>query len=266
MKKDTDGYVTAEACIGVAVLISLISLFLFLTGYLEAIYFLREQTNQKVREISLQEYATGILFLFPGPVVTQEEKARYRIGEAVTMLQPGSSNLVLMTSFTYEGLWGRVEGRVSASVSRWAGDGVVTGTNVWDLPPMERGVEIQRRFGGNLPKYFPVLDIFDSATGTATVIVSMDTTLPSYLDGRGMVRLLRPLMEKFHSFQRGDRDGTIITREDISRKIVVLVIPENPLEPVQLDALKEMSEAARIMGMEFRVQRFQKSRAARESF
>ncbi len=34
------------------------------------------------------------------------------------------------------------------------------GDNVWDLKPMERGKEIQRREGRNLPEFFPVIAIF----------------------------------------------------------------------------------------------------------
>lgn len=59
---------------------------------------------------------------------------------------------------------------------------------MWSLKPFERGVEIEKMLGQNLPSNFPVIDKFEN--GLATSIKSMDLSAKTYQNIATMDRTL----------------------------------------------------------------------------
>ncbi|MFO7637421.1 MAG: hypothetical protein R6W96_08945 [Clostridia bacterium] len=257
---NTKGQATLEACIGVLVLVYLASLFLFLTGYLDALYFVKEKTLRKAMDISLENHVMDIRTYYGGRIISREEESHHRIREVISYVKQDSQNIAVETVYLYQGILGNIRTCVSSSVPGWTGDGSGRGEqSVWALSSMERGLEIQRVFGGNLPRYFPLIDIYDAATGTATVVVSLDTTLKSYLEKGGISRRINALADAFHMFERGEKDDMVITSEDIMLKSILVILPVNPLSPEQLEELDRAVSYARDRGLSLTVKRYQES-------
>lgn len=103
----------------------------------------------------------------------------------------------------------------------------VSDINVWELHNFERGRVLEELYGGNLPDKFPVIDIFDKKTGECFMIVSVDTTAPTYRSYENLRKLVSENADRLSSFKGGDCDGVKITEAQIRSKKIILVIPDN---------------------------------------
>jgi hypothetical protein len=126
------------------------------------------------------------------------------------------------------------------------------------LGNFQRGLKIRSLFGANLPNGFPVISKFDS--GTATLIKSMDLTAESYQDS-GIVRdKLIEYIAKLAAYsgqpEPWGSDGITIRSEDIERKELLLVIPENPVAPEVIRAVEECGAYAALKGLDMKVVKY----------
>ncbi len=101
---------------------------------------------------------------------------------------------------------------------------------LWYLDPIDRGNEIQRRFGANvLNGTGGAVDIFDVPTGSATNLRSIDITLPSYKDLTLLEREIRAEADKLDKYKGKVRLQSPYGTEKeygISRKTVRIIIPK----------------------------------------
>jgi hypothetical protein len=107
-----------------------------------------------------------------------------------------------------------------------AGDLADAGQGVWSLGPAARGVKIEQMLGHNVPSSFPKIDVWDSATGTATSIKSVDLAAQTYQDASTLGKVLNTYVDNVAGFQ-GDRwGGLTIEASQIQNRALTVAIPD----------------------------------------
>lgn len=99
--------------------------------------------------------------------------------------------------------------------------------DIWSHDQMVRGDEFRQKYGANLPKMFPVVDINED--GNVTSIRSLDLTAPDYSKGSDLGKTIKKDINKLAKFT-GDKmnyKGTDYVVDDIKSKTLLVVIPVN---------------------------------------
>jgi hypothetical protein len=103
------------------------------------------------------------------------------------------------------------------------------GRGVWDLPATIRGRILEKIFGHNLHPNHPTIDIWDTDTGAATGLKSIDLESPSYqADGKSVNALYNKLSKAVHElaeFTGGDYAGTNIPEHEITSRTLTVIVP-----------------------------------------
>ena len=128
------------------------------------------------------------------------------------------------------------------------------GTSVWRLANgLERGLEIERILGGNLPKNFPVIDKLEN--GVATSIKSLDLTAKSYNNGNGLYNTLKGYVNKLDNFTgatRGER--TVEEGIDYTSKVLQVAIEPGKATLNQWEQIGKAMNYAKEQGIGFNLQ------------
>lgn len=135
----------------------------------------------------------------------------------------------------------------------------VSEINVWKLDKFKRGTVVENVFGGNLPKDFPTIDIYDEKAESVTMIVSVDTTLDSYQKGSDLKKKLKADAEKLIEFEGASAEGVTVNKSDYKTKKMLLVIPENVLNSQQMNALSEIGSFLGANNVKFETVSYQRS-------
>ena len=112
---------------------------------------------------------------------------------------------------------------------------------------MKRGVEIDHALGGNLPKYFPVIDRF--VNGVAESIKSIDLTATSYQDLNKLRWTLTDYVNKLANFKRANFAGEVIREGDIKQKILTVAIEPGKCNAAQSKVFSEVAKYAKEKGI-----------------
>ncbi|MEU8527092.1 DNRLRE domain-containing protein [Streptomyces sp. NPDC048629] len=120
-----------------------------------------------------------------------------------------------------------------------AGAEAASATSVWKLPANERGIAIEDMRGGNLPNSFPTIDRWDAATGTATSIKSIDTTLASYQKASGITGLGRKYVRDMANFNGRTWRGTTVDGSAVQNRRLEIGVPPG-MSSVQQQALNDV--------------------------
>ena len=138
-----------------------------------------------------------------------------------------------------------IDARVCIKGNGWLYGGCTRYTaeeiNVWELDNFKRGVVLEEIFDSNLPLKFPTIDIFDEKTGTATMLVSIDITSPSYQKSGALKRKILEYAGKLYAFNGGECDGVSVDKNEIKERQLLVIYPENEKSA---DIINEMLEAA----------------------
>lgn len=153
------------------------------------------------------------------------------------------------------GLLPGVKIRQTASACIWAGEeGVeaLTGKDeicqsVWDMTNIKRGLEIRKRQGANLPFNFSTVAKFEN--GTATSIKSLNIDEPYYKDTVNLEKKVIGYLNKLEEFNGGTCGGVSISSSEISKKEMILVIPETDITPGQHAVIDKCILIARNKGI-----------------
>lgn len=253
---DTRGAVSAEAAIASAAVILLFSVFLSLTGYFITAAKVRDYISSWLEEGTKVMHATGIhvpLVLKTGSGHIPMVKNMRASGVAY------DGSLRVVARYEYLSVFGDIEGMVSATGTLWMGDGRSLSDIpcVWRKTPAARGREIEKVFGGNLPEFFPVADIYNGATGMITSMVSIDTTLDVYETGFEIYSVIIEKGSELIDFKGSSTGKTTISAEEIEYRKLLIIIPRNPLSAAQDEWLWKALEQISKKGIEVEVKRFQ---------
>jgi len=126
--------------------------------------------------------------------------------------------------------------------------------SVWDKDNFERGTAIREKFGGNLPYNFPVISSYKE--NEVTSIKSMDTTSPYYQEQRNVKRRLVSYINDLQKFSGAEQSGVSVSVTEKTKKVLLLVIPENGTAEGDL-YISELSPYASERGIELKVVKFE---------
>jgi len=121
------------------------------------------------------------------------------------------------------------------------------GSQVWQLPAVRRGVEIEIRRAGRyrLPPGFPVVDMLRQ--GTAVSIKSIDVSLKSYRQGSRLLYRLKGYVNKLIDF-RGATWGGRTVRGNVNKELEIIV-PRGKATDSQQKVFDEVVEYGRLNGI-----------------
>ncbi len=101
-------------------------------------------------------------------------------------------------------------------------------TSVWTKRPFDRGTDIEKQIGQNLPQNFPVIDRFEN--GVATSIKSLDVNASSYQSTATLTRTLNRYIDNVAAYNGtgpGGWAGANVDASQITARGLDLVIPNS---------------------------------------
>ena len=147
-----------------------------------------------------------------------------------------------------------------ASTCVWAGeDGVKEAedeafsdkTSVWNMTNINRGREIRKLQGANLPYNFPTIAIFEN--GKATSIKSLNIDEVYYQNSSNIKKKLMLYIDKLEAFEGGKSTTLTINSSQINQKELRLIIPETDLLANQQQTINECIQIARSKGIDLKL-------------
>ncbi|WP_231479793.1 endonuclease toxin domain-containing protein, partial [Streptobacillus canis] len=116
------------------------------------------------------------------------------------------------------------------------------------------GLKIDEALGNNLGRTFKTFDHYDAATKTATSVKSM------YLEGAktyqtetGMYNVLKKYVDEIVDFIQDGKNGKILKKDQINKKILNVVINNVPLKIHHINAFKKGLEYAKSKGIDINI-------------
>jgi hypothetical protein len=125
--------------------------------------------------------------------------------------------------------------------------GLVAGS-VWDLGWAARGIQIERALGGNLPRSFPVIDMWNPATGAIGSIKSIDLAASTYQDGSMLYGKLTGYVTNLSEFSGANYGGVQLLNSSISSRTLILAVP-NGATAVQEQAIQQVMQFGAARGV-----------------
>ncbi len=121
-----------------------------------------------------------------------------------------------------------------------------TTASPWALPALQRGHIIHKMLGANLSPNFPVIDRF--VNGVATSIKTLDLNAPTYQNIGALISKVRGYINTLANFQGARLGGFHIRANQISGRVLELVIPPGATQ-AQLAALQQLQQYAASLGI-----------------
>lgn len=143
-----------------------------------------------------------------------------------------------------------------ASSYVWAGEAGINNageeadaTCVWNMSNINRGREVRKLQGANLPFNFPTIAIFKN--GTATSIKSLNIDEEYYKNANNLKKQLLLYINKLEEFDGGECGGITIEKWQVNKKELRLIIPETELMANQQQTINECIQVAKKKGVDF---------------
>jgi len=120
--------------------------------------------------------------------------------------------------------------------------------SVWQLDPLQRGQELHRMLGANLPQNFPVIDRF--VNGVATSIKTLDLNAATYQNIGALTSRVQGYINALANFQSATLGRWSIgtPTNPITGRVLELAIPPGAT-PAQLAALQQLQQYAANLGV-----------------
>ena len=119
------------------------------------------------------------------------------------------------------------------------------------------GKQVDKALNNNLGYTFKTFDNFDSATGTATSVKSVNLNAPSYQDGYKNINQLNNKLNndigKMLDFKEYRLNGVRLEAPEINQRVLHIVVDNQPLTLQQQVNLQRTLNFARINNVEVRV-------------
>lgn len=136
-------------------------------------------------------------------------------------------------------------------------DNEISGDEFWELSNFSKGDHLREEFGSNLPENFPVINIFKDHE--AISVVSCDLTAPKYISITAVNYVVTKEINSLSSFDgasvKYSGEEYTVDGDDINRKILILLIPENSPEE-SCKVLDLQKKYASLMGVELDVRKY----------
>ncbi len=125
------------------------------------------------------------------------------------------------------------------------------GGDIWGLPPMQRGKEIQNIFGReeSMPHNFPVIAKF--ANGKATSIKSINLTDDTYQKSSNVKYKVKGFINDLDQFKGAKVRGFEIKESQIISKELILVVPKDSMNSDIQTTIEWCKRYARSKGIDF---------------
>ncbi|WP_035303428.1 hypothetical protein [Actinokineospora inagensis] len=127
-------------------------------------------------------------------------------------------------------------------VGKTAADDAFEGLSAWTLGWSQRGLEIEARLGGNLPRSFPTIDKFEN--GVATSIKSVDLSAATYQNTSALTSRLAGYVDKVSGFNGATFDGTVIRSGQVTDRVLQVAIQPGVASPAQRAVLTQLQAYA----------------------
>jgi len=121
-----------------------------------------------------------------------------------------------------------------------------TTASPWALPALQRGQAIHRMLGANLPPNFPGIDRF--INGVATSIKTLDLNAATYQNIGALTSKVQGYINALANFQHAQLGQHVIKANQISSRVLELVIPPGATQ-AQLAALQQLQQYAANLGV-----------------
>ena len=131
-----------------------------------------------------------------------------------------------------------------------------TGDSVWDLDNFDRGTQIRKRFGGNLPYNYPVIS--SCSDNEVKSIKSLDGTSPYYSSRSNVNDKVKKHIRELAAFDGADYSGVSVEVNDNTKKTLIIVVPENCNDDVY-GYIADLNDYAAERGVELRIEKYQVS-------
>jgi hypothetical protein len=125
--------------------------------------------------------------------------------------------------------------------------------SVWNKPSAVRGNEIHTRLGENLPHTFPVVDIWNPATGSVRSIKSVDLTAKSYQNASRLRSLLQGRVDDVAEFETARLGRVAIERGSVRHRGLDVAVERGAASAEQQGVLRELQAYARSRGVDLQV-------------
>lgn len=141
-----------------------------------------------------------------------------------------------------------------ASSCIWAGENGVNeaedkeAMGIWDMTNLNRGKEIRKLQGANLPFNFPTIAIFKN--GTATSIKSLNIDEEYYKNSINLKKKILQYIDNLDEFNGWESTAITIESWQINKKELRLIIPETELLTNQQLTINECIQIARDKGID----------------
>ncbi|NBE84082.1 RHS repeat-associated core domain-containing protein [Micromonospora rubida] len=145
-------------------------------------------------------------------------------------------------------------GGALGAVSGGLGAYLKAGSSVWKLNQFERGLAIEAKLGGNLPRSFPTIDRF--ANGTATSIKSVDLTAKSYQTAGQLTSRLQGYVDKAAGFAKSNPvtwDGVTIRPGQVAARELEIAVQRGAATSAQQNALNQIVQYGAQKGVTVRI-------------
>ncbi len=257
---NTKGVISIEALITLPVLIMVFSIFIFYISYLNVMVQLTEDLSEKTYELSINDYKYNSSLPTIIKLYDKDEKKKMNIEYLFCYTNTIGGNITIYLDCVFNGYFKKVKIHLEQQIKKWKGDGINYGDiNVWKLSNYRRGLAIEEIFGGNLPKYFPVIDGYNQLTGEIFLITSIDSSALSYQDLDCFYKRIEKEVKELSDFNGVVFEEYNITSEDISNKKLIVVFPNNSFSQTQLEVLDDINNLCIINNIQFIVKRYQNS-------
>jgi hypothetical protein len=131
---------------------------------------------------------------------------------------------------------------------------VETVSAAWELGWADRGFYFSEQLGANLPRTFPVIDIWQD--GVATSIKSIDLRAATYQDAARLTSRLNSYLSKLADFAGGSMGDWTISSSAIEGRTLSLAVPKGSVTAIQRSAISAARTRARTLGIDLTITEF----------
>jgi hypothetical protein len=172
-------------------------------------------------------------------------------------LEPGNPALRTLISPDYSPTWADID-ELDAALRDAQERASEPPATAWQLGWGARGIEAERwRLGGqrSLPFNTPTIDHF-TEDGTTISIKSIDLNAPWYRDPINLSGRINRYVNKLASFDGLDWGRTTIRPDEITGRVLDIVVPKNSGTAAQRDAITRSVERAERLGIRVLINRY----------